>query len=531
MNPTKVYLLSVPLDKDYSDTLYFASAAAQKDYFITKVKRPFDYFTYQRKDGTIRIPAHIDSLHAAGCNYVMYQNPDYNNKWFYAFITNMEYKSDEVTIITIKTDCIQTWMFDIDIKSSFVEREHPASDEIGEHTLDEGLELGEYMSNKHTKSGYASEDLSIVIGVTKLPTGEKAPGKIYNNLYSGVQYYAFGTKDATEISTFLAKYDEDGAADAVTCMFLAPEPLANATGGLVMPSGWINEYYINSPDETVPGTQIEFSSGLLDGYSPRNKKLLSFPYRYLLVANNSGASVPMKYERFRFADKSIMPPRFVIEGAICPGCSVRLVPLNYNGAPRNDEEAVNMGKFPALNWNSDVYTNWLTQNGVNIAVSLATGVGQIAGGVAAAVGTGGVGTVVGAGLASGGVSTIASTLAQIHQQSYSPPQAKGNLNSGDIVTASDQNDFHFYDMSIKAEYAKIIDDYFTMFGYKCHRVKVPEKAHRGSYWYTKTIDVNITGAIPQEDLQTIKDCYNRGITFWRHTAEFKSYTTQGNAII
>ena len=200
-----------------------------------------------------------------------------------------------------------------------------------------------------------------------------------------------------------------------------------------------------------------------------------------------------------------------------------MVPITYAGAYRNDEHGVNMGKFPILNWTSDVYTNWLTQNGVNIAISLATGAAQVAGGAALAYASGGLAMAAGGSSMLSGAAQITNTLTQIHQQSFSPPQAKGNLNSGDVVTATKRNDFHFYDMTIRKEYAQIIDEYFNMFGYKCNRVKVPAKAHRENYWYIKTIDANITGDIPQEDLQTIKDCYNQGITFWRANGNFRNY--------
>ena len=63
-----------------------------------------------------------------------------------------------------------------------------------------------------------------------------------------------------------------------------------------------------------------------------------------------------------------------------------------------------------------------------------------------------------------------------------------------------------------------------MFGYKVNIVKTPAKAHRSRYWYTKTIDVNIDGAIPSKDMQVIKDCYNRGITFWRNASEIQNYS-------
>jgi len=79
-------------------------------------------------------------------------------------------------------------------------------------------------------------------------------------------------------------------------------------------------------------------------------------------------------------------------------------------------------------------------------------------------------------------------------------------------------------MTIKEEYAKIIDDYFSMFGYKINRVKVPNKAHRSRWWYTKTLNVNIDGAIPNKDMQKIKDCYNKGITFWRNPSEIQNYS-------
>ena len=539
-NITKVYLLSVPLEKDYAHTLYFGNTAAQQSYFRSKIKKSYTDFSYQRKDGIIRVPEHIDDLIADGCNYVMYQNAAYSNRWFYAFIENMEYINDGRTDVKIRTDCIQTWMDDITVMPSFVEREHAASDELGEHTVPEGLELGEYTANLHTRAEYGGDifDSCVVVGVTKDSEGKTLRGAYYNGLYSGVRYYGFtsGMINAGSLDEFLVKYDAEAIGESIVCMFMAPKQLSTPAENGVMPFGnvvarrFIN-YSGSYSGDLFPGQEennslIGMTTHTIDGYTPRNAKLLTFPYRYLLVSNNAGASVPFKYERFYRIDgkvKTFIPPEFIIEGVLTPGCSVRMVPLHYNGVDRNDDEGINLGKYPILNWTSDVYTNWLTQNGVNIAIDVISGVGQIVAGAAIAVGSGGLGAAVGGGSIVGGVSQVANTLTQIHQQSFAAPQVKGNLNSGDVVTASDQNDFHFYDMTIKAEYAKIIDEYFDMYGYKCNRVKIPEEAHRAAYWYTKTIDVNITGEIPQEDLQVIKDCYNRGITFWRTSADFRNY--------
>ena len=44
---TKVYLLGVPLENDYKNTLYFANASAQQSYFASQVKFSFTDFSYQ----------------------------------------------------------------------------------------------------------------------------------------------------------------------------------------------------------------------------------------------------------------------------------------------------------------------------------------------------------------------------------------------------------------------------------------------------------------------------------------------------
>ena len=111
-----------------------------------------------------------------------------------------------------------------------------------------------------------------------------------------------------------------------------------------------------------------------------------------------------------------------------------------------------------------------------------------------------------------------------------PPQTQGNINCGDVVTSANNNTSHYYHMSIKKEFAKIIDGYFNMFGYKVNVVKVPNKNHRSNYWFTKTIDVNITGSIPMNDMNKIKACYNNGITFWKNASNIKNYSVSNTII-
>ena len=254
-------------------------------------------------------------------------------------------------------------------------------------------------------------------------------------------------------------------------------------------------------------------------YTPRNNKLLTFPFTYLLVDNNNGSSVVYKQELFSGEKMT-----FKLSGAVTPGCSIRLVPTNYNGIAENDAEGINLGKYAVCPWINDTYTNWMTQNAVNVGVSYANGVYSTGMGVLQA-GFGKSPQSITGGLAQAGqgLLDIAGTVGQVYAQKMQPDQARGNLNCGDVITGSDKNTFHYYNMTIKSEYARIIDGYFDMFGYKVCRVKTPSTDHRERYWYTKTIDCNIDGGVPQKDLQIIKNAYNNGITFWRHDTNIGLY--------
>lgn len=567
MNITEVRLCAVPLENDYKHTLYFPDKSTQTAFFQGKTKHSSTNFSYQRKDNIIRFPKQFDEI--SNCNYVMYKNSAYTDKWFYAFITDMQYVNDERTDISIETDVLQTYMFDYTVHPSFVEREHVDDDTRGLHLLEENLQKGEYVCNLHAKAGWGDSTYYIVVGVSKVKvrveaeegaqwnwlldllgkgeTWAQISGGKYDGLYSSVAYRAFKYDDTGINSLFnlLCWYDAEGHGEDVQAMFLAPASLIEFTtaplglhpednfGGWVKTTSGPDTKDINNPGTENDHSLITMYNGSIDGYTPRNNKLLTFPYTFLNVSNNSGVTTLYHFEDFHNPGSNIIfQPRFTIQGCLCPGCSVRMVPLNYKGASRNDDEGINGGKFPALNWSSDMYTNWLTQNAVNIGIDTTSGLLQMAAGVAAiaaAPSTGGMSLALAGGVV-GGATSIANTMAEVNKAGYMPAQVKGNTNAGDIITMTGENDFHFYTMSIKNQYAKIIDSYFDMFGYKVNSVKVPNKAHRQAYWFTKTIDVSIDGAIPMKDMQKIKECYNNGVTFWRSTATVGDYS-QSNTIL
>ena len=505
-NMTMVHLLSVPLENDYKHTLFFESEIEQHGYFLTKIVTTGENFTFQRKDNVIRWGSHIDNLRNA--NYVMYRNSGYSDKWFYAFITKMEYMNDGRTDIYIETDVLQTWLFDYDVKSSFVEREHVINDTFGLHTYPEGLETGEYIVNNH-KVDTMLKDLALVIGITAEPNGAKVGGKNYNGIYSGVKYKCCKYENASLMTDFINSYDEAGRGTAIQCLFILPVRLVSSSMNLS--STELTDVYNND----LPASWIltHTRNKTLNGYTPRNNKLLCYPYNCMILSNNNGGSATYRFEEF-----SSDLITFNVSGSVAPSGSVRAVPTGYKGANVNDDEGLNLGKFPICNWQSDVYINWLTQNSVNHTVSMGSAIANTSMGALGSLASLNVGGAVNSVI--NGATSIGSIIGEKYAHSLQPPQVNGNINCGDVITSDGKNNFHIYDMSIKREYAQIIDEYFDCYGYKVCRVKVPNKNHRRAYWFTKTIDVNIdpkdeTKGIPMNDMLKIKTCYNSGITFWR----------------
>mgnify|MGYP002523522015 CR=1 FL=1 len=135
---------NVPLDNSYDHQLTFASQQAQSAYFYTKAYKTLLENTYQRvMMNKLRIQCSIGE--AMACNYLFFSNNSHESKTVYAFITGWEYVNEVTTEITYEIDVFQTFWFDIDIKPSFVEREHSLTDVIGANTVPETLEQGEYI--------------------------------------------------------------------------------------------------------------------------------------------------------------------------------------------------------------------------------------------------------------------------------------------------------------------------------------------------------------------------------------------------
>lgn len=141
------FIQGVPFDNNYAHTRWFTTRTEQFNYFnsFPKIERVQNNFQKSTGRMAIDVSEHVETM--MKYDYLMYKNNDYGNKWFYAFILNVEYLDARTTRVYFEIDPIQTYMFDVDIKQSYVVREHEtATDNI----YPEGLQVGSEYETVHT---------------------------------------------------------------------------------------------------------------------------------------------------------------------------------------------------------------------------------------------------------------------------------------------------------------------------------------------------------------------------------------------
>lgn len=543
---TEIRLLRVPLDLSYTNQISFNSKKDQEAYFKDKTKYTYDEVSYQRKDSFMRIDLNFDELYDV--NYVMYKNNTMPDKWIYAFVTRMEYASENSTYVYIETDVFQTWWFDMDFHESFVEREmiDVNEDVPGANLIDEGLEFGEVKINGTAEL----EGLNplFIVAYSRNPYDDKlttdkpsAQGTITNGIPTGV-FYCVCSRPM--LQGLLDTINRKGFGEAIINVFSVP---AFAFVGF---NGWTIADVSNpdkellwwiTSDSSAPAYIVTLIStpNNLDGYVPKNKKLLQYPYLYIGFNPCNGNQKIYRYEDFKNGS-----PSFKFYSEVNPNPSVYMIPQNYRGLKNNLSDSSVLSGYPQIAWVTDYFSSWSAQNSKIIDIAIQQeqynyGANQ---GYTALEGyrkfienfSSGSLASAGADLAVSNKKMIdqtqnhnyyiLNTLAQKEKQALLPNQANLGTNST-LLGYNLINDNIFTRYNIKKQFAKRIDDYFSMYGYITNEVKIPNLKNRPNWNYIKTIGANITGDdISQEDITIIKSIFDNGITIWHNPDTFLDYS-------
>lgn len=502
---TNIRLLSnCPIDNTYSDTLYFSNTTAQYNYFSGLTKYNLSQNSYTRhSNGIIRVPFNCENLY--DCNYCMFQNASFGQKWFYAFINNVEYVNDNLSLVYFEIDVMQSWFFDYTLMESFVAREHTETDYIGDNLVPESVELGEYIMKDFMGTGHL-QSYSIIVASTFNTNLDDTSGAYYSGIYSGVTLLAFTNAD--DANDFLLKATAANLSDGIVGVYMVPSDF-------IRPAGQSVASYSLSFDKNY--------GSLGGGYVPKNNKLFTYPYNFLYCTDLNGNSAEFRYEDFSSSDCE-----FNLSGDMSPNMSIILTPQNYKGVLGNYNEKMVISGFPQCSFNIDSYKAYMAQNSVTTEGNIAGGFVASALAIAGAVATGGALAPLAVGAVGNFAGTIASYVSGSVKAQSMPNQARGGGGSSALV-ANHIKDFAFAHMCIKSEFAQIIDDYFDLFGYATNKVKVPNRNARPHWTYTKTVGCKAVGSVPSDDMRKIKSIYDAGITFWMSGLEVGQYYLDNRA--
>ena len=346
---------NVPLDDTYNHTIYFATKSAQDTYFsgVNVVKYTLNDQTYQRVErGKMRIEIKAEDLY--DCNYLAFQNTSFGSKWFYAFITGVEYVNNITSEVSFELDVLQTYWFDITIGQCFVEREHVVDDTIGANTIAEPVDCPEAevsdglnlpFTNWHIAVNYAPSFINQLANAVDLWTdnvdaniqskiddeeAETHPNdftigalrliKLLNSIINSTANTLFPNnlgeirehQYTGKIPYVTPDYFDDtayGSSDQVCTEVQADIDAMNALGGKVLevyqvPTEIVNNSWADSPNFDIPDSIFDPipTYSYIDKetyYTPKNNKLYTSPYTYLKVINKQGGEMNLAYEKIQ----------------------------------------------------------------------------------------------------------------------------------------------------------------------------------------------------------------------------------------
>ena len=567
------------------------------------------------------------------CRNRVYTNGDnYTTYDYFAFIVGRRYVNNNCTELVIDIDSWTTYQFDIKWGSTFIHRAivPKAQDTLGAYLAPESVGYGdEYVysdTEKIDKEGTETnlltnwqpvvwcsltadqiENMSGTIEGKSITTFNKPSGTILGSIkldsiyYRGFKiggsicgYFRLGSyvgKGYDGLTLFIP-VSNDNYADS-TIVRIALDAINTASSGAVMSVQWLPRECIQALTTTtttrysanclVTSGSTKFKN-LFGGYTPRNKKLYTYPYCGITIDTLSAGTQDYKLENFNTFGNC----KFRADIAPTQNGSITLYPKEYKGITGDHvavAEKIQLNEFPTMAYVSDYYSSWLAlQGGMNYLQSTqsnkletnqiekkklksnmvktvasdvgSTVSGMLAGGAEGAV-TGGVaGAVAGGaiGSAKGAVSlgtdianyTYDKQLNAIDKEQIaldynamlSGAQHMGNytgIGNSSAFGMLGMFDFYVYTFSIKKQFAVLVDHYFDMYGYTINDYATPSNGGQGnlltgrSKWnYLKTAGANIWGDIPNDDLVKIINMFDSGVTLWHEYESMYNYTQANN---
>lgn len=529
-------LLNVRMDSELRNTLWFPDRNTQTNWFLSQSDFiSFTDYSYVKKDNTIVLACREEDIWRF--NYVMYQNTNFSNKWFYAFIAKREWASDYSTRIYLKTDPLQTWMFDWSLMTSFIERQHSTTDTPGDNIIPEPIG-GSQVIYQSAGSVNCTPDW-IAVFATSNSSGSAAVGSKIGGMFSGAQNVFLDTVLPTNL---LSAYVNNGLASAVS-------RIQQITGfgtdsGALNYSVSYNKYPTN-----------------IAGYVPKNKKLLSgaFVNGYI-----TGFGQEIKFTP-DFCSGNSVSVNF--DQDMTSGSVYCFVP-NYgkSGASGTSNVLGFLFTYPESTWAYNQYKNdYNLHNGSNSIFKERSNVNRIVNSVNAGIGAIGSAASIAAGIAdtanpvsllegdlasdiaglSGNAQGLVNNISSLYQnfagideisqqlsyinESYNAP-ATGNVAQSNPFIANGETSVSYGWIVPDARIAQRYDRFLDVYGYSQNTYAIPNIHARQAWTYIKVTELMLDGNCPDEDEIQIRQAFRNGVFWWVYNKEFGNFN-QDNSIV
>ena len=443
-------------------------------------------------------------------------------------MTKREWVSENSARLFLQTDVFQTWLFDFQLHPSMVLREHTPTDNYFEHTLPEDVPFGMHKATNNRVAepstvpfSFAGQDAQsfynnywavfIMSEQAEYVTESTLPAINFTGGSANACYYY--AMPITSAKQFAAKVNQNGQADAIVTAICVPKgcvvfhDVESSIDGL--------GYVTGIPGNTEWRMTVTKQKSTIDGYTPKNKKLFCYPYNFDMLYTGNQQQV-LRYEFFNNMenDQYELNCYFMLSAIPIYG----VMPRGYDGKLRNEQAGLQMQNLPPMAWTNDFFSNYLGLHAYSLAANTVIPMLN-------SVNTS-QSDLYGAGSVAEQLIKFGAAMLDMKQI---PRTEKGAID-GNYAVHTGTNHIYICTMQIRAEYARIVDEYFTMYGYRVNEMKSPQFNSRKRFNYLQTLNVDISGegniAIPQDDLAELADMFDKGITVWHinRGAEFGSYT-------
>ena len=399
---------NIPLQSDYKITYWFDTIEHQESYFSNQTQIqlfPNDEPTYRGKFSYIRkgknkLKIECSMQKLLNCNYMSFINRNnvgentFENKTYYCFVEDIAYVNNTTTEITYHIDLMQTYLFDIQLKQSFILRQHEEHDTLYGNLQPENLSTGEYISEKYhpyipvlgkpSPSIYSSDYTIVVMYDPQIISNEvlaglwgntfyevHRPPYAYSNIYQGCDFLVFPmVKSMVDIFYHVIRGLDTLTFHGILNIFIVPsicvpEPFDEETETEsdflskqlnVASNTWKN----NGTNEVISRKENAF-----ENYTPHNKKLFTYPYCYLYATNFRGATEIYKYEYFSYGEDSehhVIPNvYFVFRGNFSAEPALIMTPTNYKNTNMNNDDSLTVNNFPTCSYVTTNVVDWLAK--------------------------------------------------------------------------------------------------------------------------------------------------------------------------